>query len=245
MGYTKIQIIDALDELATNNIDKLYANKGAIWYEGYSSDTNEKYAEISANLIINKYLEQDGVDWLIKGISKDTRNNYFDTKRVNAIGKGEDKLQRDIYFNRNNEFDTIQKNYESFKEEVFIWFEFAGYPGKGKGIDLISYNKKNDRLSIYELKKYNNSKDTLLRAILEIQTYYQRTRFFKFATDWERYGIKNLGKNISIDKITTNNIRKVILIPENSLAYKNYADSSLVNVHKLLDLFKIEIVILR
>ncbi len=84
-----------------------------------------------------------------------------------------------------------------------------------------------------------------MRAILEIQTYYQRTRFYKFADDWKKYGVKNAGKEIQNKEITVNKIRKAILIPENTLVYKNYIDDSLVFVHKLLELFNIEVVVLK
>lgn len=245
MGYTEKQIVERIIDFATNNINKLYSDEESIWYEGESIDTHKRYSEIISELLINNYIEKSDNSYYIKGIDKDTRLNYFDTKRNNKLGKGEDKLQRDIYYQRNNEYNTVQKNTNLYQNNEFIWYEFSGFPSKGKGIDLISYNKKDDILSIYELKKYGNDSDNLLRAILEIQTYYQRTRFEKFVNDWDKYGKKNVGKELLNEKITINNIRKVILIPENTLAYKNYMDESLINVHNLLNLFNIEVIILK
>ena len=79
-------------------------------------------------------------------------------------------------------------------------------------VDLLAYNEKDKMLSIIELKNNKNNFDTLLRAILEICTYY-------YQLDREKL-IKNFFDCYKLPVIEP--IRKIVLIYNNSILHKQY-----------------------
>lgn len=105
--------------------------------------------------------------------------------------------------------------------------------GVGK-IDFISY--KNNCLYLVEIKK-DKATDTLIRCILEIATYEQLLN--------KELILKELSENYKIN-VKQNKVKKMIVIFEDSIAYKQLQslDQNL-NLKKLIEKFEIEIVILK
>ena len=94
--------------------------------------------------------------------------------------------------------------------------------GEGKGnIDLVFYYG-ND-FYIIETKKLN-SDESLLRCVLEIETYYE-----------------SLNSNFSNNINYSNKINKGLLLDKNSTAYKHYFDGNHNNVKKLMKKYKIDL----
>ena len=97
-----------------------------------------------------------------------------------------------------------------------------------KGIKAIDFiNFKNNILYLSEIKA-PNSKESLLKAILEIQTYYQIVCKSKLKKDF----------NIDEDVL----IKKSIVIYSNTKAYKQFQNN--IYIKKLIYLFEIEVIVL-
>ena len=98
-----------------------------------------------------------------------------------------------------------------------------------KGIKAIDFiNLKNNILYLSEIKA-PNSRESLLKAILEIQTYYQIVCKSKLKKDF----------NIDDDVL----IKKSIVIYSNTKAYKQFQNN--IYIKKLIDLFEIEVIVLK
>lgn len=241
MSWTKDETISQLNAIA-QKIDSFYKKcpyrKGNLKREKVPSD------EFVAEYIINNLVIQKDKQHLIKGINLDTRDNYFDKPRKEIDkkkGSKEEIFQRYIYFGKELDGDLSER----FAGEDFIWFEFSGYPRIGKGIDLISYNRDQRTITLYELK-FGDVNEHLLKAILEVQTYYQRTRFDKLKKDWKKYN-SNCSKPEShyesLDLLFENDsIRKVLLLDRRTLAYKQFVDENNKNMLKLIKMFDIEVI---
>ena len=241
--YSSQEIVSKIQQYLVKNDDKLnkfYDSK--FFASGVLSDTNEKVIDFIAKYIIDSLIEYRNGEWILKSIDKDPKATakesdesmkYCSIVRENKEGEGEEQFQRDLYFKRKTIPIQLQEELEG---EEFIYFELAASKGRGagKGIDLLSYNCKN-RLSIYELK-YGKVNENILKAILEIQTYYQRTNFVKFQKDWE-YNRKNRLVPFSFDKLQFNEVRKVIIIDKRTNAY---SQREYPNIRRLIELFQIK-----
>ena len=103
-------------------------------------------------------------------------------------------------------------------------------------VDLISY--KDETIYLIEVKgngtgEYTSS-ESLLRAILEIKTYYEsiKDKLHSIAhtcRDKHKLGLQNASK-----------LRMAILVPENSAASRQFNNPRFPNVNKLLEKWKIE-----
>ena len=164
--YSKEEIIKMLEE-TKSEIKKIY-KKDFINHTGETSDTNEYYTEIIAKwLLDNIELFND-----IKMISRE--NSYkvdsHDGKIKNEKSGREEEIIAmklfDFSQNQGKVFDIIGKiiDYQTPLKDV--------QTDKAGKIDLLAYNEKENpkTLRILELKK-PDSKETMLRCVLEAYTY--------------------------------------------------------------------------
>jgi Holliday junction resolvase-like predicted endonuclease len=79
-------------------------------------------------------------------------------------------------------------------------------------VDLLAYNENKNILSIIELKQEDNP-ETMLRAILEISTYFKQLNL-----DWLKKCFKEDGVNENSE------VKKVVLIFKNSPLYNQYIE---------------------
>jgi len=87
------------------------------------------------------------------------------------------------------------------------------HDGAGK-VDLLAYNENENILSIIELKQEDNS-ETMLRAILEISTYFKQLN------------LDCLKKCFTEDGVNENSeVKKVVLIFKNSPLYDQYKETN-------------------
>lgn len=84
-----------------------------------------------------------------------------------------------------------------------------------KGIDLISYNKNENSLILLEVKK-PKSPETLLRAVLEVFTYWKIIDHQKLLYDFSK---SERGKELDV---YNTKIRKAVLLFEGTHAYNEY-----------------------
>lgn len=237
MAHTKQETLSQLNSiLITYSFNDFYKHcpyrKGKLKRDNIFSD------EYVALFVL------ENLDQFESKINKDNRTTYFDKPREEKTGEGEEQFQRFIYFEGNLDADLKSK----LVDEEFIWFEFSGYPKIGKGIDLISYNSKKKILTIYELK-YGVVNEHLIKAILEIQTYFKRTRFNKLKNDW-KINYKNANKPTShyekLDLVFDNaKVRKVLLLDKRSFAARQLLglEGDNKNQLKLLDILSIETIV--
>ena len=96
-------------------------------------------------------------------------------------------------------------------------------------VDLISYNDKNKTLYLIEIKRLK-SDETMLRAILEICTYFYQIDKAKLKKDF--------------DYSNSTNIKKAVLVFKNSplyIKYKEAVSNGNYSIVKLAELLEVEI----
>ncbi len=182
---------------------KLYKARCINW-KGKATDCDKPYSEIIAETLIENCEK-------LKTIPSITREKtYFGQNHGNVKTSGsnrkEENFAKEIY-KRKRELGTLGLiiDYQiPLKDNL-------GNKGLGK-IDLISYNKNSKNLFLIELK-YTENEETLLRAVLEIYTYYKIVDEKKLKKDFQDFsGCVDPDNEITI-------IPAVLLVPECN-AYK-------------------------
>ncbi len=231
MDYTSEECNKQIKAIMQGPMNKLYKSS-FIKRKGKVKDEDISYLDFFSKVINKKCLFRDKIsgEWLLLKIEKSKMNNYFKHDRQNKEGKGEEQIQRE-YGKKIRKLDS--------KYGECIWFEMAMY-SNGKGIDLLFYNKESNVLNIIELKC--KSSETILNAILEIQTYYQMTY-------WEKAFKEIMDRGIIDRELISNaypEVRKFIMIDEGSDMHKTYMN---INEHKdlseLINKFEIQIITYR
>lgn len=224
--YTESTCLQKIHDAYLNgNVCRLYDEKFIKSWNGVTSDSGREYQEIFAEFIYFRL-----IDGKLPMVDKCKVETYCEIDRQDAIRDNEEGVQRDFFFGRRK---------LSAEFGIPVWFELqTNDPGQGKGIDLVYYNETTLEINIFELK-YRNSTETLLRAVMEIQTYYQRV-------DWDKV-IQALIKRGKVHSSRVAKINKYILIDKNSkkiaAKYMNISNSSSDSyVKKLLDAFKIQVI---
>ena len=166
------------------------------WYK--SEYTSKSRAEEFANEI----LTNNGTDKL-NAIEKITRTasynpNHTGVTKNEASNRTEERIALDM-FNKNYAVGHIRDYQIPLKNSN----EDTGVGD----IDLMAYNKDNQTLTLLELKQ-RQSDETLLRAVLEIFTYWKILDHQKLLVD---YGMPQ-----------TTIVKKAVLLFEHSYAYNEY-----------------------
>ena len=179
---------------------------------GKTSDTNEDYTEVvGAFLLENGFIEKDN----FTGVKQITKKAPYQvhTKFSPAACY--------LSLHLEEKFGTI------IESEI----ELGNYPDDKAGVvDLITYKKDTDELNLIEFES-DYSKNTLLSAALKIQTHYQTINKEKLVNDF-------YSKEDSPIPSKNPQIKKVLILLNNSNAYKEYQDNR-PNVTKILDELKI------
>jgi|TARA_B100001964_G_C14117569_1_gene546813 hypothetical protein len=217
--YEKAETIKILDKIlnAKNNISQLYNDK-IVNRSGMTVDTKEYYTEVISGRLLEeiKGLKDSivpidrkkgyRVDSHRKVISKTDTNRDEENMAKNLLWTNIDYLGRII------DFQVPLKDKDS--------------DNAGK-IDLISFKDGESPISyIVELKIENNN-ETLLRAALEIFTYYCQLNKENFIKSFEEY-----------KHLEPKDIKKAVLLEEGSLAHNEYCEKKLRNRPKLKTLIK-------
>lgn len=170
-GYTKSDIHNMLAE-ASNNMPIFY-KQGFVNYKGRTSDTNERYTEVTAEWLLAR------LD-LLESIPTITRENTYKTP-------SHDGIHLNNKSNREEEIIAM----EVFRQGTLpILGTVLDYqtPLKNKSsdcagkIDLLSYDGRT--LRILELKE-PDSKESMLRCVLEGYTYLKTVNIEKLLKDFE------------------------------------------------------------
>ena len=176
--YSKDEIIKIMKE-AKSDIKNFY-KKEFVNYLGVTSDTKEYYTEIIAEWLLDNF-------YLFDTIKMISRESSYKVDSHNGIIKDE---------NSNREEEKIAMELFDYSQNKGVTFDIIGKiidyqtPLKnvqkddvGK-IDLLAYNEKEKTLKILELKK-PDSKETMLRCVLEAYTYLKIADKTKLLKDFE------------------------------------------------------------
>ena len=175
MGYTRNEIL-ADCKAAFNNKSSFY-KKGFINYRGKTSDTNEYYTEVVAEFLC------DNIDEYVNGIECISRKSSYKTEGHVGIydpdsNREEEKIAMQIFTQSRNlgAFDYI-----GTIEDYQTPLKSNSKDEAGK-VDLLAFDGK--VLRILELKK-PDSKETMLRCVLEGFTYMRTADCDKLISDFD------------------------------------------------------------
>ena len=176
--YSKDEIIKMMKE-AKSDMKNFY-KKEFVNYSGETSDTKEYYTEIIAEWLLDNF-------YLFDTIKMISRESSYKVDSHNGIIKDE---------NSNREEEKIAMELFDYSQNKGVTFDIIGKiidyqtPLKnvqkddvGK-IDLLAYNENEKTLRILELKK-PDSKETMLRCVLEAYTYLKIADKTKLLKDFE------------------------------------------------------------
>jgi hypothetical protein len=181
--------------------DKLY-KMGIVNYTGKPSDSDEFYTEVIAQYILS---QRDYFD----GILENTRQSSYKVEK-------HDKEMDIPKSNRKEEILAITM-FKRLDQVIDYQVPLKNKRGDDAGkIDLLI--EQGSALFLTELKG-RNSKETLLRAVLEIETYYRTVDKAKLLRDY--------GKE---DK----EVRKALLIFENSEQYSDLTSEGKPKIKELM-----------
>lgn len=170
-GYIKDEIINKLENL--KDISTLY-KEDFINYRGDTTDTKEKYTEVIAEWLIKNFN-------LFDNIKKITRQSSYkvdthDGKHNNQNSNRLEEIMAIEIFN--------QKSLNILGKVIDYQTPLKDKLGDEAGkIDIVSYDKDNKIVYLLELKR-EDSKETMLRCVLEIFTYSKTLDKDKFLEDF-------------------------------------------------------------
>ncbi len=220
--YTAEDVRDMVKK-AMENPETLYKRafdkKGPfVNYTGTTSDTRESYTEI----IVKELLKEENIEMLerIPSVPRETTYKMPGRKKPSEEvlkGKSSEKWIAKYLFGENLRELGIIIDYQTplKKAQQDPWGE----------IDLLSYNKDTNRMFIIELKE-PNSKETLLRCVLEIYTYSKQVVAHKLISDF--------------GKPSDTVLRKAVLVFGSSHAHENYYSDDYKNVRELMEKLNVE-----
>lgn len=212
--YTREEIIKKLQD-SSKDMSTLYTQT-FINYTGKTTDTKEKYTEVIAEWLLNN------IDLLYK-IKKITREstykvNTHDGKHNNQNSNRLEEIMAIEIFN--------QKSLNILGEVIDYQTPLKDKLGDEAGkIDIISYDKDNKIVYLLELKR-EDSKETMLRCVLEIFTYFKTLDKDKFLEDF------NLPKDTKI--------KASPLVFFNGSQYKEMVEGNNKFLKQLMDKLDIE-----
>lgn len=213
-GYIRDEIINKLENL--KDISTLY-KEDFINYRGDTIDTKEKYTEVIAEWLLNN------IDLLYK-IKKITRLSSYkvdthDGKHNNQNSNRLEEIMAIEIFNQK----SLNILGEVLDYQTPLKDKLEDEAGK---IDIVGYDKDNKIVYLLELKR-EDSKETMLRCVLEIFTYSKTLDKDKFLEDF------NLPKDTKI--------KASPLVFFNGSQYKEMADSDNKYLKDLIKKLEIEL----
>ena len=188
MKYSKEKTIERVKEALQ---PKMLYNRKFVNWTGITSDTGERYSEIISELLLQ---DLSGFD---KTIPQITRKKDYKVDRHTGETTTGNSLATS---NRNEEYIALgmfKKNFEYIGEIIDYQTPLKNKRSDRIGkIDLLSYD---NCLHMLELKG-QGSKETLLRCILEIYTYWKTVNREKLVSDFGKPKNTKVCKGILIWK---------------------------------------------
>lgn len=178
--YYREDVLNMLEK-AIENISTFYTEK-CLNYRGKCKDTKEDYEDIATAFVLNKLKQFENINLVNRQQSykmPDHEELIPDSEKIDELKKGE--IQREEEWLAKSMYDKIYENLGKIIDfQVPIKAVCDDTAGK---IDLLAYAEKENVLYVLELKK-SDSKETLLRCIMEIYTYYKQINGDKLLKDY-------------------------------------------------------------
>ena len=210
--YTKSEILDKLEEALKKNdaMDILYTEK-FINYRGYTSDSKESYSEIIAEALLTQLEKFENIRSIDRKYGYKTSSHNGKTANAESNRK-EERFALELF--------NTKKDYDHIGTILDYQIPIKNIRGDKAGkIDLLADN--NNELILLELKVDGN-KDTLLRCVLEIVTYWHQINhdklYEKFVNPKHSYNKKP---------------KKAILVPLMSSQHEEYKNKN-TNMRNLM-----------
>ncbi len=210
ISYSRNEIISKLEQI--NSTQEIY-NSDVINYRGNTKDTKEKYTEIVAQEILRNPEKYDFLS--VNKINRERTYNVGHDGIYNDNSTRKEEVIAMKMYKRN--YDVMGKilDYQ-------VPLKDAQDTKAGK-IDLISFKEEEQFMYLIELKN-NVSKETLLRCVLEIITYYSQVDREKLKQDF------GVSKEVEV--------KPAILVFKNTRPYEDLNDKY---VNKLIEKFGIDV----
>jgi len=202
-------------------ISKLRERSGYLYQVGILATPKNHYLKYAADYIIANELEGIKNKWCLKGVDKITRvKSYKQPHRTtkNSGTRGEEWFVQDLFekaADKNKVFGGLV-DYQIPLRNVRA--------NKGTGKIDFAYIKSGAFYLAKVIPAY--SRESMLKAILEIQTYYQIADKEKLLAD---YGFRYV------------EVKKCVVLFSNCKAYKQLANEQIL---KLAKMFEIEVIVL-
>jgi hypothetical protein len=193
--YTKERVIYET-RVAMQNIGQLYQQSFINWKGKTRDDNKQLYTEVIAEELL-----ESGFTKKLNSLPPVQRKGYY-------VGTHDGNIKRQTYrkeeilakrlFNYSQEGNNLGELGKIFDYQVPL--KSVRYDKAGK-IDLVSLNREENTIWLVELK-WQDSKETLLRCVLEVATYYQlldKDTFIQSYTD-------------ILDGLRTDCIHKAVLV---------------------------------
>lgn len=205
--YTEKHILDEIkNHVKKCDVAELY-NHAYLNHTDITSDSRERNTEIIAKYLL-------GNTDILSDIGTITRRKSYDA--------GHEKIEMDPGSPRNEEQfarSILGDEYEYLGKIIDYQTPLKNVQNDNAGkIDLLAYNESQNILYLIELK-YIGNKESLLRCILEIETYSRIVNGNKLMYDFS--------KRINNTKDIT--IRKAVLVFKDSQPYRDFHDLSGTN----------------
>ena len=158
--YSKNEILEEIQDMGN------FYKRKVVNYRGTTSDSKEYYTEVVAEWILKNIYLFDYIKPITR--EKSYKVNTHDGKnKDNDSNREEEKIAMklfDLSQNQGKVFDVIGKiiDYQTPLKDI--------QTDKAGKIDLLAYNENKKILRILELKR-PDSKETMLRCVLEAYTY--------------------------------------------------------------------------
>ncbi|MDO4935860.1 MAG: hypothetical protein Q4E42_04315 [Phascolarctobacterium sp.] len=228
--YSSADTVNAITNAFNKNVSQAY-NEDCINWSGDTSDTNKKYTEVIAKEILSKHLQKLQKRSNGGEIDEITRNKSYFTETHDCS-----PLEKAKKYDEEHYAMLLKKQGKIYGIGEILDYQIPLKDKQGDGvgkIDLLAYDREKKILRILELKK-PNSKETLLRCVLEGETY-------KSIVDHDKLK-KDFG-------ICENNVKVVAcpLIFDTGNPYNNYQEmlgGKLPFLHKLIKKLKQEVFVI-
>ena len=158
--YSKNEILEEIQDMGN------FYKRKVVNYRGTTSDSKEYYTEVVAEWILKNIYLFDYIKPITR--EKSYKVNTHDGKNKDKdSNREEEKIAMKLFDSSQNQgkvFEIIGKiiDYQTPLKDI--------QTDKAGKIDLLAYNESKKTLRILELKK-PDSKETMLRCVLEVYTY--------------------------------------------------------------------------
>ena len=215
-------------------LKRIEKREGYLYQVGTLATANDNYIDWAYEHIMENELECVDGEWRLKGVSQITRESdyYIEHKGTpkERTNREEEWFVLDMYYGNLCMDKETREHFGKVLNYQIPLKNKASDKGVGK-IDFVGV--ANGDLFLAEIKG-KSSKESILKAILEVQTYYQMVNKEKLVSDFKKYThdlCHDEGKKI----------KKRIFIGAKTKGALQYAENE--KIKKLLSMLDIEVVL--